>query len=227
MRIRRLHSFDLSPGEALRLQQDLRSRVRPRPLPRRLRLVAGADCALLPDGRGIAAVAVVLSLPRLEVVDRAEAVAPLAFPYVPGLLSFREGPALLGALERLTVVPDAVLFDGQGLAHPRRCGLACHLGLFLDLPTAGCAKSRLTGTAGGPLGRRRGCRRALRDAGEVVGWALRTRDGVREVYASPGHLCDLAGAARLVLATGAGYRLPEPTRLADRAVNRLSRHPAG
>ncbi len=224
MRIRRLHSWDLDPARAIRLQEELRTRVRLVPPPSRPRIVAGADCAFTPDGKTVVAVVVALELPSLREAARAEGRAPVRFPYVPGLLSFREAPALLQAFRRLPLVPDVVLFDGQGLAHPRRMGLATHLGLWLELPTVGVAKSRLTGRAPDP-GPLRGSYRTLRDAGEPLGRVLRTRDGVRPLYVSPGHLCDIPGAARLVLRTGRGFRLPEPTRLADREVGRLARRP--
>ena len=152
-----------------------------------------------------------------RVVEECVASRPLRFPYVPGLLSFREGPALLAVLRRLRSEPDALLFDGHGLAHPRRFGIACHVGLIAERPAAGCAKSRLLGAHREP-GARRGSRRPLLHRGETIGSVLRTRDGIRPVYASVGHRLDLAAAERLILACGAGYRLPEPTRLADRLV---------
>jgi deoxyribonuclease V len=185
-------------------------------------VVAGADCAIGPSGREIIAVVLACRLPDLGILARAEGRAPLVFPYVPGLLSFREAPALLDAFARLDAVPDAVLFDGQGIAHPRRFGLAAHLGLWLGVPTVGVAKSLLCGEVRGEPGPRRGHRRRLVLDGKTVGFALRTRDGVKPVYVSPGHLADIDGAARLVLACGAGFRLPEPTRLADREVNQLA-----
>jgi deoxyribonuclease V len=184
--------------------------------------VAGADCALSRDGREVVAFVVVLELPGLAEVARASGRAPARFPYVPGLLSFREAPALLEAFARLPATPDAVLFDGQGYAHPRRLGLASHLGLWLGVPTVGCAKSRLTGHADEP-GPRRGSYRSLRDGGETIGRVVRTRDGVKPLYVSPGHLCDVPGAMRLTLRAGGGYRLPEPTRIADREVGRMAK----
>jgi deoxyribonuclease V len=146
----------------------------------------------------------------------------VSFPYVPGLLSFREAPALLAVLRSLRSEPDALLLDGHGFAHPRRFGIACHVGVIVDRPTAGCAKSRLVGVHPEP-GQRRGARRALVHRGERIGTVLRTRDGTRPVFASIGHRIDLASAEALILATGAGYRLPEPTRLADRLVARAKR----
>jgi deoxyribonuclease V len=177
--------------------------------------VAGTDVGF-DRRRGLTrAAVVVLSLPALETVDEAVAEIPTRFPYVPGLLSFREIPALLAAFEILATTPDAVLCDGQGRAHPRRFGLACHLGVLLDLPTAGVAKSRLVGTHG-PVPAARGSWTRLEDGGEVVGAVLRTRAGVRPVYVSIGHRLDLGRCIDLVMACTGRYRLPETTRRADR-----------
>lgn len=227
MRVRDLHPWDLGPAEARQLQDRLRRRVRLEPLPRRLRLVAGADCAFTPDRAGAVAVVALFELPALRLVDGAEGRAPVAFPYVPGLLSFREAPALLAAFRALPAVPDAVIFDGQGIAHPRRLGLASHLGLWLDLPAVGCAKSRLLGATRGAPGLRRGCYRALSDRGEVVGRLVRTRDGVKPLWVSPGHRCDVPGAMELVLRCAVRHRLPEPVRAADSEAGRRSRVPGG
>lgn len=212
---------DFTPAEAIALQKELARRVRRAPLAAgRLRRVGGCDVAVAGDR--LCAVWLVFSLPALEILDRAEAVVPARFPYVPGLLSFRELPALLEAFARLRVRPEAILCDGQGIAHPRRFGLACHLGVLLDLPSVGCAKSRLVGEHDEP-GRERGARAPLRDGRETIGAVLRTRDGVRPLYVSIGHRVTLADAVRLVLRCGAGFRLPEPTRRADQEVGRLAR----
>ncbi|MBD3163553.1 MAG: endonuclease V, partial [Candidatus Latescibacteria bacterium] len=214
------HRWDVTPADARRIQARLRKKVRLTPLPPRPRTVAGADCAFSRDRETVAAVVVVFALPRLEVVERAEAFAPLGFPYVPGLLTFREGPALLAAFKKLEAAPDVALFDGQGYAHPHRLGLATHLGLWLETPTVGVAKSRLVGEAR-EVPERAGRYRTLYDAGEAVGRVVRTRDRTKPLYVSPGHLCDLDGAMRVTLRCGGGYRLPEPTRVADREVARL------
>ncbi len=170
-----------------------------------------------PDGQGVVrAAAVVMSLPELKVVEVKSAHGKLGFPYVPGLLSFREAPLVLAALERLSITPDFLMADGQGLAHPRRFGLACHLGLLTGLPAIGCAKSLLKGRHG-PLAQERGSWAPLEDKGEVVGAALRTRQGVTPVYVSIGHKVDLPSALRWVLACCDRFRLPEPTRLAHHA----------
>jgi deoxyribonuclease V len=217
------HRWDLSVQQAIRLQQRLAARVRRRGAhPERIRRVAGLDCAVSRDGSRCLAAAVVWDLERAALLEERIAWRPLRFPYVPGLLSFREAPALLAALRRLREPPDALMVDGQGLAHPRRFGIACHVGVICELPTVGVAKSRLLGEHREPAARR-GSRAALRDRGERIGTVLRTRDGVRPLYVSIGHAIDLASAERLVLRAGRGFRLPEPTRRADAAVARAKR----
>ncbi len=176
------------------------------------RTVAGVDVSLC--GRGVRAAIVVFRLPGLEPLETALAERPVEFPYVPGLLSFRELPALLDAWAALEIRPDLLLVDGHGLAHPRRCGIASHVGLELDRPSIGCGKSRLIGEHRDP-GPRRGASTQLRHDGEVIGRVLRTRDGVRPVFVSIGHRIDLATATRCVLAWATRYRLPEPIRAAD------------
>jgi deoxyribonuclease V len=185
--------------------------------------VAGIDCGYSRTEDRLYAAVVLCRLRRLparreadiETVEEHVVDLPPPMPYVPGLLSFREAPAVLECFRRLSRRPEAVLVDGQGRAHPRRFGLACHLGLFLGVSTVGCAKSILVGTHREPAPRR-GSRAALVHKGETVGVALRTRAGVRPVYVSVGHLVDLRGAARLALAWSAGFRLPEPARRAHR-----------
>ena len=159
---------------------------------------------------------VVLRLPELTLVESTVAEERVEFPYVPGFLSFREAPLLLAAWERLSLTPDLVVVDAQGIAHPRRLGLASHLGLFLDVPTIGCAKSRLCGRHGDP-GEDPGSSAPLMDNGEVIGAALRTKRGTKPVYVSIGHKVDLEAALHWVMACCHGYRLPEPTRLAHLA----------
>ena len=211
-----LHPWDVSPKEAVALQRELAGRVVLRGLPRAVRRVAGADIAV---GRGSklgTAAVVVLSYPEFEVVEVAIEQAPVTFPYVPGLLSFREVPVLRRAFEKLRGPIDLLFVDGQGYAHPRRFGLACHLGLLLDVPAVGVAKSRLLGEHGEP-GTEAGSRADLLDGGETVGAVLRTRPGVRPLFVSVGHRIGLDAAVEWVLRCGRGYRLPEPARLADRA----------
>jgi deoxyribonuclease V len=184
------------------------------------RLVAGADLSLnRGDRRGFAAV-VVVDAETLESVDESTAVEEVPFPYVPGLLSFRELPPLAAAWRRLTRRPDVVVFDGHGLAHPRRFGLACHGGLAFDVPSIGCAKSILVGRHG-PVGWERGSTAKLQDAGEVIGMVVRTRSGVQPVYVSIGHHMDLPSAVDLILRISPRYRVPEPVRRSHRLANAL------
>ncbi len=222
MVIRDLHRWDLTTAEARRLQERLAGRVRLTPLPGRMRLVAGADMALDRAAGVCFASVVVLELPGMKLVEEVAVQDALRFPYIPGLLSFREGPVLLKAFARIEHVPDVVIFDGQGLAHPRRLGLASHMGLWLGIPTVGCAKSRLTGKHEEP-GEGKGQSAALLDDGEQIGVVVRTRTGVKPVFVSPGHLADFETSARLVLDCCTKYRLPEPTRLAHTSVARAKR----
>jgi deoxyribonuclease V len=224
MRATLVHEWDVSPREAMQLQRELAGRVvRRGELPATgVRLIAGADVAFdRPSKRAIAAVSV-LSYPGLEVVEQVAAEAPVSFPYVPGLLSFRETPALLPAFERLSCSPDLVMADGHGFAHPRRFGFACHLGLLLDVPTIGIAKSRLVGTHGS-VGEERGASADLMDGSEVIGALVRTRARVRPVYVSVGHRISLNAAERWALACARMHRLPEPARLADRLTRAAKR----
>lgn len=221
MEIPHLHDWPQDYAEAIALQRALATRVDLRDrLPRPVRRVAGVDVSCEKWGERFFAAVVVLELPELTVVEEAGACLAGNFPYIPGLLSFRELPALLEAFRSLRTVPDAVLVDGQGIAHPRRLGLASHLGLWLNLPTVGCAKSRLCGRHAEP-GVRRGDRVPLVDGDEEIGAVLTTRDNVKPLFVSPGHLIDLLAAVDLVLACGGRYRLPEPTRLAHHFSNRL------
>lgn len=215
-------SLPLSPARAVALQEELRGRVVRRDAFGTVFHVAGGDLAFdLARQRAYAAV-IVFRFPSLEEVERSWVCRPVVFPYVPGLLAFREAPALADAVAGLHIRPDLLLVDGHGYAHPRRCGLASHLGLALDLPTVGCAKSILIGTHG-RLGRGRGAVAPLRDGRQVIGAAVRTRAGVRPVFVSIGHRVSLRSAIRFVLACGDGFRLPRPTRLADHLVEELKR----
>jgi deoxyribonuclease V len=222
MKVGELHSFDLSPSEASRLQEELASRVVAGPALdlSRVRHVAGADVST--QGDMAYATVVVLEFPGLSLVEVQGFEAPLRFPYVPGLLSFREVPSLAGALRKVETEVDALILDAQGLAHPRRIGLASHVGIILDVPTVGCAKSRLVGSFEEP-GRERGSVADLVHRGEVVGRVVRTREGVSPVYVSVGNGIDLGSAVDLVLACCTKYRLPETTRQAHNAANRLRR----
>jgi deoxyribonuclease V len=222
MRIRRLHRWDVPPAEARRIQEELRERVELRDRLPRVRLVAGADAAFDAARRLAMAGVVVFEFPSLREVERARATRPLEFPYVPGLLSFREAPALLEAIAGLRRAPDVFFFDAQGRAHPRRFGLASHLGVLLDRPAIGCAKSRLIGEHREP-GRRAGEFAPLMDEGEIIGAVLRTRAGVRPIYVSQGHRVSLDSAVKLALAVCDGFRIPKPTRVADQYVREFKR----
>ncbi len=207
-----------TPKEAVQIQRRLRGRVIPRGRVRR-RIVAGVDASY---ANGIARAAIVVTR-DLEPIEEIAIEEPVTFPYVPGLLSFREIPSLLTAWKRLRTVPDVVIVDGQGMAHPRRLGIASHFGLVIGIPTLGCAKSRLIGTYDEPAATR-GSWSPLLDRGETIGAALRTQDGRNVVYVSVGHLISLRGAISVVLACASRYRLPEPQRLADRLSKQVKRN---
>ena len=220
-----LHEWDLSPAQAIALQKALAGAVlradRFGPGGRRaIRRVAGVDAAFADGGRVIRAAAVMLEYPGLVLTDQVLVERPTTFPYVPGLLSFREVPALLEALGQLPAAPDLILCDGHGYAHPRRFGLACHLGLWLDTPTIGVAKSRLTGAHDEPGPAKGDVAWLLAGKGdrprERLGAVLRTREQVKPVFVSAGHRITLRTALALTLACATSYRLPEPTRLADK-----------
>ncbi len=200
--------------------------MRERDEPRPVRLVAGADVSYDRGSPVLFAAVVLLDAGSLEPVEAAGVCERARFPYVPGYLSFREIPAVLAAFAKLKGRPDLLVCDGQGRAHPRRFGLACHLGVLLDLPTLGCAKSRLVGRHREP-GVRRGAHVQLRDGGEVIGEVVRTREGVKPVYVSVGHRITLATARRQVLRLAPRTRLPEPIRAAHGEVNRLRREGRG
>lgn len=207
------HSWDVSPAEAKAVQNRLCERVHVQPLERQPGVVAGVDVSV--KGGVAKAAAVLLSYPDLVPFQATTAALPVSFPYVPGLLAFREGPVVLAALEQLESEPDVLMFDAQGLAHPRRMGLATHLGILLDMPAVGCAKSRLCGREVVP-GEEKGSWLPLEDKGDVIGAVVRTRSRVRPVYVSVGHRVDLETAVSLVLDCTTKYRLPEPTRWAHR-----------
>ncbi len=220
-----LHDWAIRPREAVELQKRLRERVLVQPhTGKKIETIAGADISFNKFSPVIYTGIVVLSLPSLEVVEEVGLVGETQFPYVPGLLSFREAPSVLEAWSKLKTEPDAVMFDGQGIAHPRRVGIASHVGLFLNRPTLGCAKSVLVGRHA-ELAEERGSWQPLVDPknDETVGAALRTKTRVQPIYVSPGHLIDLPGAIELTLRSDGGYRQPEPTRRAHLLVNALRR----
>jgi deoxyribonuclease V len=227
MRVRELHPWNVSPEEARRIQNELAGRLvlTDEFALEDVKLVAGVDNTYVRDGSETTAhaVVVVLTFPGLEVVETAFATRRVDFPYVPGLLSFREAPAVLAVCERILAEPDIVLFDGQGYAHPRRFGLASHLGLVLDRPSVGCAKSRLVGRWDDPA-REFGAHTPLIDRGEVVGAAVRTRPRHAPLFVSPGHKASVEGAVALALACcRGGAFMPVPTGMAHDLVTARAR----
>lgn len=211
------HAWAVTPKEAVSIQKRLAARVVRRGRIRRLSLVAGVDLAFRLDPEQCIAGVVVWDVAARHVVESHTVCRKTRFPYVPGLLSFREAPAILSVLRKLRTDPDVFMFDGQGFAHPRRFGLACHVGVLIDRPTLGCAKSILVGTGSAP-GERRGSVSPLACGDVCVGMAVRTRSRIKPVYISVGHRLSLAAAVEIALVTGNGFRLPEPTRLADKLV---------
>lgn len=215
MKIPQRHPWDLAPREAMALQSRLATEIDCRDDFGPVTRVAGVDVGFEDNGATTRAAVAVLAYPSLHLVTSAIARLPTRFPYVPGLLSFREVPAVLAAMEQLDVAPDLLLCDGQGIAHPRRLGIASHLGLLLDIPSIGVAKTRLIGKHG-EVPNERGAWVPLRDGGETVGAVLCTRQGVKPLYVSPGHRIGLESAIAWVMACLTRYRLPETTRWAHR-----------
>jgi deoxyribonuclease V len=213
VKIRALHGWDLTPKDAMALQEELRDRVICEDRIGTVQRVAGVDVGFEQDGNVTRAAVAVLSFPGLELQDSALARETTRFPYVPGLLSFREAPAVLEAFSRLRCAPDLLLYDGQGIAHPRRFGIASHVGLLLDLPSIGVAKTRLIGEHG-RVPAAKGSWTPLTDGGEVIGAVLRTRTGVKPLFVSIGHRVSLEAAVHYVMACVTRYRLPETTRWA-------------
>ncbi len=222
MKIKPLHTWDLTPREAVALQRELAGRVDARSPLTHYETIATADISYNRFSPICYGAVVVLRVSDGEILEVQDAVQEVTFPYIPGLLSFRETPVVLQAFARLKTEPDAVMLDAHGFSHPRRFGLACHMGLWLDRPCLGCAKSVLVGTyrEPSPLA---GSQTALKDGSEVIGRVVRTRTGVKPVYVSVGHKIDLPSAVRVVLATCRGHRLPEPARQAHLRVNALRR----
>jgi len=228
MKIKSLHSWNLSYSQARDCQKNLAPKVQLVPLKKQPKLIAGIDCAFSKDGKKIIAAVVVLKLPDFAPVETTSALRKVTFPYIPGLLSFREAPVCIAAVEKLKTKPDLFIIDGQGIAHPRRLGLAAHLGLFFDKPTIGCAKSRLIGQFQEPplekgaytlLKDKQGVKRDMQY--ETIGAVVRTRTNVKPVFVSVGNKCLLKDAIRITLACTTKYRLPEPTRLPHQLVGKL------
>ncbi|QJW92174.1 endonuclease V [Spirosoma taeanense] len=218
-----LHDWtNITPTEAVALQQQLRSQIQIQPLSQPPRTIAGCDISFNKFEETVYAGIVVLNLKTMETIEEVGVISSATFPYVPGLLSFREIPSLLEAWTKLRAEPDVVMFDGHGTAHPRRIGIASHAGLFLNRPTFGCGKSVLVGKYEEPAPER-GAWSPMLHYRDVVGAALRTKNKVNPVYVSPGHLIDLEMAISLTLQCDGGYRIPEPTRRTHNLVNALRR----
>ena len=220
MNVKILHDWNLSYAQARALQTHLAAKVRFTPLRRRPKLVAGIDCAFSRDGQNVLACVVVMKMSGFEIVETQNARRKLNMPYIPGLLSFREAPACIAAAKKLRCKPDVFLIDGQGIAHPRRLGIAAHLGLFFDKPTIGCAKSRLIGRFDEPQ-TKKGSYSPLTDKDQLIGQVVRTRANVKPLFVSVGNNCTLDDAVRIVLDCAPKYRLPEPTRIAHQLVSKL------
>jgi deoxyribonuclease V len=223
MKARALHPWQVSPHEAIAIQKRLRAEVSTEQTLSDIRYIAGADIATSKASPKAYAGVVVLSYPELEMVEERGIEDDVRFPYVPGLLAFREGPALIRVFEQLATEPDVLVFDGQGLAHPRGLGIATHMGLVFDKPSIGCAKSLLYGRYQEP-GQEKGAWADLRDPqGNIIGAVVRSKPKTTPIFVSIGHRIDLATAIRLLLDCTRGVRIPEPTRLAHNLVTRLSR----
>lgn len=220
MKFESLHTWKLTPREAIALQNQLADRVQPQPPLGDCNLIAGADVSYARFSNVFYAGVVVLRTSDWTIVEKQGAVFENAFPYVPGLLSFREAPAVLEVFAKLNCEPDAIIVDGQGFSHPRRLGFASHVGIWLDRPTIGCAKSRLIGEYREP-GLQKGSSTRLLDVGEVIGRVVRTKTAVKPLIVSVGHKIDLESAVRITLDSCRGYRIPEPTRQAHILVNAL------
>jgi deoxyribonuclease V len=214
MKVVSTHPWEVTPAEGKRVQNELREKVSTTWEPIDVKTVAGVDVGM--KGEMAKAAVVVLSYPELSPLDQSLAQVPLTMPYIPGLLAFREAPAILAAYEKLASEPDLLIFDGQGLAHPRHFGIASHVGVILDVPSIGCAKSRLWGSHHEPP-HEAGSYAHLYDGEEIIGAVVRTRTGVHPVYVSIGHKIDLPTAIQFILSCCRRYRLPEPIRFAHRA----------
>lgn len=220
------HGWDVSPQEAIRIQEELRKKIRLRFPKVSLQRIAAGDVAYGLGDDILYGAFLLFSFPGLVLLEKAWAKGKASFPYIPGLLTFREAPILLKAFGQLKAKPDLILLDGQGIAHPRGLGLAAHLGLLLDLPAIGCAKSRLVGTHGA-INMKEASAAPLVKNGRTIGMALRTRTKVKPVFVSAGHKIDLKRSVQIVLALCRGYRVPEPLRQAHLFVNALRRSEAG
>ncbi len=223
MNFSELHSWDLDYKGAVAIQEELRKKLDLRPSTKKeFNIVAGADVSYMRRGDFFFSGVVVMDIRSFDILETAESHLTVNFPYIPGLLSFREGPVLLRAFRKLKIVPDAVIFDGQGTAHQRGFGIASHLGLVLNIPSVGCAKSRLVGEFG-EVGVKKGSITPLVYNGDKVGYVVRTKDNVKPVFISPGNMLSHEDCVGLVLSATGRYRLPEPIRAAHTLVNRSRR----
>ena len=222
MLIKYLHRWDVTYKEAVSIQQELKRELilHNKYSPRKIKTIAGADISYSKQSDLFYAAVILFELPSMDIIEEKTITERAPFPYIPGLLSFREGPALLKIFESFRHTPDAVIFDGQGIAHPRGVGLASHMGLFLDIPTIGCAKKRLAGHHG-EIGKDAGDYADLIMDDQIVGAVLRTKRNVKPVFISPGHKIGIKKAVEIVLSCCRGYKLPEPTRKAHLLVNQF------
>ncbi|MEA3470692.1 MAG: deoxyribonuclease V [Thermodesulfobacteriota bacterium] len=222
MKVRNLHNWNADYKTAKKIQEELSGRLilHNEGLPEDIKIIGGADISYSRGENLFFAAVILLEFSTMDIIEVSSVVEKVDFPYIPGLLTFREGPALLRAFEKIGGIPDVVIFDGQGIAHPRGIGLASHIGLFLDIPTIGCAKKRLVGIHG-EIGTEVGDFSHLTYHDRVVGAVLRTKRNVKPVFISQGHKIDLEQAIEITLASSRGYRLPEPTRRAHLTVNKL------
>ncbi len=220
MHVNHIHDWDLNYKEARKLQDELSGKIEEKPIGSEPELIGGLDCAFTKDKKKVIACTVILKFPEMELVEKKHAFGPVKMPYIPGLLSFREAPVCLEALEKIENVPDVFIIDGQGTAHPRKLGLASHIGLFIKVPTIGCAKSRLIGEFEEP-GVKKGEFTDLKYKDELVGAVVRTRTDVKPLFISPGNRCNLSDSVNIVLKSAIKYRLPEPSRIAHHEVTKL------
>jgi deoxyribonuclease V len=216
-----LHAWNVSVEEAIQIQEALRDRIILKKTFSEVRTIGGGDAAYSKNGKLLFAAIVVLSFPEMEIIDAATAGGKILFPYIPGLLSFREGPILIKAFQKLRLKPDMMIYDGQGIAHPRGMGLASHMGLWLDLPSIGCAKTPLLDefVFPGPL---KGSSKWVRREGRKVGAVLRTRDNIKPLFISPGHRINLSTSNQFILNSCKGFRFPEPLRKAHQLAERIA-----
>jgi deoxyribonuclease V len=208
-----LHPWKVTPEQAIRIQENLRHRIISKKTFSRVRTIGGGDVSYQKEGNLLFGAMIVLSFPQMETLDVATSSGKISFPYLPGLLTFREGPILISTFKRLRMRPDVLIFDGQGIAHPRGIGLATHLGIWFNLPSIGCAKTPLLGETVIPRPSK-GSFELIQKNGREIGAVLRTKDGVKPVFVSPGHRIDLPASIRLVLESCQGFRIPEPLRRA-------------